>query len=66
MLDIFDRELSVGDLIAFNPPSYKGLRKGVIVAFTPKNVKIQYFDFSHDQRITWMSPKDVMKRTDWS
>jgi len=42
MKDIFGIELSIGDVVAFNPPRYKGLIKGKVVAFTPKMVRIEY------------------------
>ena len=38
--DIFGNDLVIGDTVAFNPPTYKGLVRGKIVGFTPKNVRI--------------------------
>ncbi len=32
--DLFGREPKVGDVIAFNPPSYKGLTYGTCVGFS--------------------------------
>lgn len=32
--DLFGREPKVGDIIAFNPPSYKGLTYGTCVGFS--------------------------------
>ncbi len=48
MKDIFGNELFQNDIIAFNPPSYKGLTKGKILGFTPQKVKIEY---THQNRI---------------
>jgi hypothetical protein len=48
MNDIAGKELSENDIVAFNPPSYKGLVKGRIVGFCPQKVKVEY---SHQGRI---------------
>ena len=42
MKDIFSQELKIGDVVAFNPPHYKGLTKGEVIRFTPKGVRVQY------------------------
>ena len=38
--DIFGQVLCIGDIVAFNPPQYKGLVKGRVVGYTPKSVRI--------------------------
>ena len=38
--DIFDTPIQIGDIVAFNPPQYKGLVKGRVVGFTEKSVRI--------------------------
>lgn len=42
MKDIFGNILAIGDIVAFNRPRYRGLTTGKIVAFTPKNVRVEY------------------------
>jgi hypothetical protein len=42
MKDIFRTAISIGDTVAFNPPSYKGLILGTVVAFTPKLVRVSF------------------------
>ena len=49
MTDIFGNELSIGDLVAFNPPRYKGLTTGYIIGFGKKMVRIRYVnDWNYD------------------
>jgi len=47
MRDIFGYRLQLKDVIAFNPPLYKGLTQGIILGFTDKRVKVQYAPFSY-------------------
>jgi hypothetical protein len=42
MNDIFGCPLQIGDVVAFNPPAYKGLVKGKVVGFTAKMIKVEY------------------------
>lgn len=42
MKDYLGREVSIGDIVVFNEPYYKGLVSGQIVRFTPKGVRIKY------------------------
>lgn len=42
MKDIFGREIQIGDLVAFNPPYYKGLVIGKIIKFNHKTVTVEY------------------------
>ena len=42
MKDIVGKELAVGDRVAFNPPTYKGLALALITGFTPKMVKLSF------------------------
>lgn len=42
MKDLYNQTLEIGDAVAFNPPRYKGLARGKVVAFTPKMVTVEY------------------------
>jgi len=42
MKDVFGVDLAIGDIVAFNPPRYKGLITGKVVAFTTKMVRVEY------------------------
>jgi len=42
MKDVFGIELGIGDIVAFNPPRYKGLILGKVVAFTSQMVRVEY------------------------
>lgn len=44
MKDLFGNDLNLGDIVGFNPPSYKGLTKGKIDKFTPKGVKVLHYN----------------------
>ena len=60
MHDRFSNPLSIGDVVAFNPPRYKGLATGVVAGFTAQKVTIEYGkDFNI---ITHVYPKDVAKK----
>lgn len=41
MNDFINQELSVGDNVLFIMPKYSEFRRGVVVSFTPRMVKIQ-------------------------
>lgn len=43
--DLFGTVLAVNDIVAFNPPKYKGLTKGKITKFTSKGVTVKYTDY---------------------
>jgi hypothetical protein len=59
MHDLFNNPLKVGDVVAFNPPRYKGICKGVIMAFTAQKVTLSY---GRDLKcVTHVYPKDVAK-----
>lgn len=60
MKDIAKKELVEGDIVAFNPPAYKGLSKGKIVGFTPQKVKVEYV-YQHIICITRTEPYNVAK-----
>lgn len=47
MVDIFNREINIGNLVSFNPPSYKGLKIGRVVGFTPQKVKVSFDRYDH-------------------
>lgn len=55
MKDIIGIQLEVGQLVAFNPPSYKGLTIGRITGFTPQKVRVSYY--SEDKTV--VSPRDL-------
>lgn len=38
--DIIGNVLNIGDMVAFNPPYYKGLKTGMVTSFTPKGVRV--------------------------
>lgn len=40
--DIVGNELNVGDTVAFNPQTYKGIILGTVVGFTPEIVQVKY------------------------
>lgn len=61
MKDLFGVELQVGDIVAFNPPKYKGLVKGKIVKFTPKMVTVAYRG-SMGEETTNVFSFDVVKK----
>jgi len=42
MKDVFGIDLAIGDIVAFNPPRYKGLILAKVVAFTPQMVRVEY------------------------
>ncbi|MBL4753818.1 MAG: hypothetical protein JKY52_09540 [Flavobacteriales bacterium] len=39
-LDFLGGDIHVGDLVAYNPPYYKGLKKGIVRKITPKMVMV--------------------------
>ena len=51
MKDFFGYELAIGDKVAFNPPTYKGLTNGVVVKFTPKGCRVMYKSY-HGEEVT--------------
>lgn len=48
MKDFFNQELNIGDIVAFNVPSYSFYTEGTIIGFTPKMVKISYIRGNRD------------------
>ena len=44
MEDFFGRELSIGDVVAVEAPRYRMLVKATVVAFTPKQVRVEYIN----------------------
>ncbi len=67
MKDIFDQRLNIGDVVAFNRPIYRGLMTGKIIAFTPKQVRVEFACDNHlgqgkGTNNTTCYPKDVVKR----
>jgi len=43
-LDILGHPVFVGDEVAINPPSYKGLVKAKVVKLTPKGFTLEYMN----------------------
>lgn len=60
MKDIMGKELAIGDRVAFNPPTYKGLALAMITGFTPKMVKLS-FRYNREDCHTVAFPRDVAK-----
>lgn len=60
MTDIAKKGLFEGDIVAFNPPSYKGLTKAKIIGFTPQKVKLEYFHRNRKE-VTRTEPFNVAK-----
>lgn len=52
MDDFTGRPISVGDRVAFNPPSYKGLIGGSVVGFTPQKVRVAF------EKYSWMPGRE--------
>lgn len=46
MKDYFGNELAIDDIVAFCRPNYRELCKGKIVQFTPKQVRVEYDQWS--------------------
>ena len=46
MKDIAGKVLNVGDIVAFNPPHYKGLCRGKVIKFTPLMVTVDYKEWN--------------------
>lgn len=44
MKDFFGNILAIGDEVAFCRPNYRGLTRGKIIAFTPKQVRVTYMN----------------------
>ena len=44
MKDFFGQNLAIGDQVAFEAPGYRHLALGIIVSFTPKNVRLEYLN----------------------
>lgn len=42
MNDFFGNELAIGDDVALTPKHYRGLAMGIVVGFTPKQVRTEY------------------------
>lgn len=42
MKDIVGELLQLGDIVALNPPHYKGIALGRITDFTPKKVRVKF------------------------
>jgi len=47
MKDLMGRELSVGDVVVVAPKNYRGLIKATIESFTPKQVRLVYFNHNN-------------------
>lgn len=68
MKDVFGNEISVGDVIAFNPPKYwngwsrGSLAIGKVVGFTPKQVRVEYERSEGVLDTTVKYPHDVARK----
>ena len=62
MLDFFKRPLVIDDIIAFNPPRYKGMHLGKVIGFTPKMVKVEY-NWQGYTEVTTQWPQDLVKKS---
>lgn len=66
-LDLFGTPIKIGDTVAVNPPYYKGLTKGKVVAFTPKSVRVKYKNNVYSSKDTFVThPRAVVVRNDVS
>lgn len=57
-IDCLGQTMEVGDIVAFNPPSFSGLKYGKIIRCTPKGVTINY---SENERDCNRNNKEVVK-----
>lgn len=57
--DLFGNPVAVGDVVAINPPRYKGLVKATVAKLTPKGFTVQYF---HQSRLETTNVQQVVKR----
>lgn len=48
MTDLFDQEVLEGDIVGFNPPNLKGLRKGIVLSTKNKTCRIEYYKHDGD------------------
>lgn len=55
MRDFIGQELEVGDVVAVTPKDYRGLVKATVAAFTPKQVRLQYFNH-YNYLIEYLTP----------
>ena len=42
MNDVFGNKLEIGDTVAFNRPRYRNMITGTVLAFTPKQMRVEY------------------------
>lgn len=63
MKDFLGQPLAVGDRVAFIENGYRNLKKGVVTAFTPQKVRIEYPNrFRHSASYkTLRFPSEVIK-----
>lgn len=64
MKDIFGVPINIGATVAFNPPAYKGLEVGKVVAFTPKMVRVTCVRYGSPDT-TLISPSDLVVKPDF-
>jgi hypothetical protein len=43
-IDVFGNTLELGDTVAFYAPSYRVMVTGEVISFTPKQVRVKYFN----------------------
>jgi hypothetical protein len=67
MKDVFGNDLEIGDTVAFYAPGYRSMCKGIIIAFTPKQVRVEYMNTwnysSPGHKFTYLNyPSDFAKK----
>lgn len=65
MKDFLKNELNLNDDVVLMIPNYRGLVKGIIIAFTPKKVRVQYqntWNFASPQTfVVLQEPSQIVK-----
>ena len=62
--DILHQEIQVGDIVAFNPPTYKGLVYGCVIRLSPKGATMKYLDWVGNKLECNRNAKDIIKITE--
>lgn len=70
MKDYFGNKIEIGDTVAFYAPGYRRFTTGVIVAFTPKQVRVEYnntWNYGKEGRMeTYLAyPNMFIKKIEW-
>lgn len=59
MKDFFGQELAIGDFVAFEEPKYRNLMLGIVVAFTPKKVRLLWKSTRTPCSLSQLGPDNV-------